>query len=563
MKGYVPRTDLDSLVAGGSEASRGGAFARHLRAAAAACPDRDAIVQGECVLSWREFEVEATRLAASLHQRGVGPGSRVGICCYNCPEYLIALFALFILRAVPVNLNYRYRSAELSYVLGNCGAVGLIHAAELGGVVDDALAELPACAVRVGVDLTNGGFTLPPLPSTADPSDGRGEADPDEWLLYTGGTTGLPRAVVGSQQERLSVLYRHGLAAIGWTGEPEPRVETVIAQQYENGIAPVYFAVAPLMHGTGLYCALIGLALGGTVVLAASRSFDPHEVARVIAARKVTDLHIVGEAVALPLVEALEEGQRTAAPYDVKSLARVQSSGMVWTARTKRRLLAHVDAELTDLIAATEGGPFAISQTSRRRPPADDTPFVLAPGARVLRQDGTDVTPGSGEVGVLAAPTSLTAHYLGDPERTAANYREVDGQRYVALGDLAAVASDGTVAFLGRGSSVINSGGEKVFPDEVETVLRRHPSVRDVAVAGVHDRRFGELVGAVVVPGDQGVDADDLAGFVARSLSGYKKPRIIVSVPEIRRLASGKTDLGWIREQLAAHAALGGKVPIE
>jgi fatty-acyl-CoA synthase len=552
MKGYVPRPDLDSLVAGGSEASRGGAFAQHLRAAAAACPDRDAIVQGECVLSWREFEAEATRLAASLHERGVGPGSRVGICCYNCPEYLIALFALFILRAVPVNLNYRYRSAELSYVLGNCAATGLIYAAELDDVVDDALSGLPACTVRVGVDPINGGFTVSPLPSTAESADGGGGGDADEWLLYTGGTTGMPRAVVGSQQERLSVLYRHGLSASGWTGEPDPPVERVIAQQRENGIEPAYFAVAPLMHGTGLYCALIGLVLGGTVVLAASRSFDPHEVARAIAARKVTDLHIVGEAVALPLVEAIEEGLRSGAPYDVSSLRRVQSSGMVWTAQTKRRLLAHADAELTDMIAATEGGPFAISRTSRSQPPADDTPFVLAPGARVLREDGTDVTPGSGEVGVLAAPTSLTAHYLGDPERTAASYREVDGQRYVALGDLAAVATDGTVALLGRGSSVINSGGEKVFPDEVETVLRRHPSVRDVAVAGVHDRRFGELVGAVVVPGDQGLDADDLAAFVGRSLSGYKKPRVIVSVPEIQRLASGKTDLGWVREQLAA-----------
>jgi fatty-acyl-CoA synthase len=545
MEGYVP----------------GGAFARHLRAAAAACPDRHAIAQGERVLSWREFEAEAAALAIELRARGVAPGSRVGICCYNSPEYLIALFALFILHAVPVNVNYRYRSAELSYVLGDCGAMGLIHAAELGAVVADALSGLPACTLRVGVDMTNGGFQLPP--PAAEPVDQTGLADADEWLLYTGGTTGMPRAVVGSQRERVSVLYRHGLSAIGWTGEPDPPVEEVVGQQRQNGIEPVYFAVAPLMHGTGLYCALIGLLLGGTVVLAASRSFNAHEVAGVIAARKVTDLHIVGEAVALPLVEALDERLLTGAPYDVKSLRRVQSSGMVWTAQTKRRLLVHVDAELTDLIAATEGGPFAISQTSRRRPPVEDTPFLLAPGARVLREDGTDVTPGSGEAGVLAAPTSLSAHYLGDLERTAASYREVDGRRYVALGDLATVAADGTVTFLGRGSSVINSGGEKVFPDEVEMVLRRHSSVRDVAVAGVHDPRFGELVGAVVVPASQGIDEDDLATFVALSLSGYKKPRIIVSVPEIRRLASGKTDLGWVREQLATKATIGANATNE
>jgi fatty-acyl-CoA synthase len=181
---------------------------------------------------------------------------------------------------------------------------------------------------------------------------------------------------------------------------------------------------------------------------------------------------------------------------------------------------------------------------------------VLVPGARLLREDGTDVAPGSGEAGVLAAPTSLTAHYLGDPERTAATFREVDGRRYVVLGDLATVAADGAVTLLGRGSSVINSGGEKVFPDEVETVLRQHPSVRDVAVAGVPDRRFGAVVGAVVVPAGQGIDEDGLASFVGRSLSGYKKPRIVVSVPEIRRLASGKTDLGWVREQLTSNSTV-------
>jgi fatty-acyl-CoA synthase len=535
-----------------SKPRRGGAFARHLLAVAAACPDRDAIVQGARVLSWREFAAQAAWLADELRTRGVGPGARVGICCPNCPEYLIAVFALFILHAVPVNVNYRYRPPELAYVVADCAATGLIYSTELSSVVDEALAGVPGCPVRVGVDLTSGVFHLSP---GAQPADGAGGVDSDEWLLYTGGTTGMPRAVVGSQQERLSTLYMHGLAAIGWSGAPDAPVEEVVAQQHEYGVAPVYFAVAPLMHGTGLYCALIGLVLGGTVVLAASRSFDPHEVAWIIAARKVTDLHIVGEAVALPLVEALEEGLRAGVPYDISSLRRVQSSGMVWTAQTKRRLLAHVDAELTDLIAATEGGPFAIARTSRSRPPADDTPFLLAPGARVLREDGTDATPGSGEAGVLAAPTSPTAQYLGDPERTAANYREVDGRRYVMSGDLATVAADGSVTFLGRGSSVINSGGEKVFPDEVEMVLRQHPSVRDVAVAGVRDRRFGEVVGAVVVPSGEGAAEDDLMAFVGRSLSGYKKPRVIVFVPEIQRLASGKTDLGWVREQLATKSA--------
>ncbi|MFJ8111689.1 AMP-binding protein [Streptomyces sp. NPDC096132] len=525
-------------------ANPSGAVGRHLLAVADACADRPAIIQGERVVRWREFAADAARLAADLDRLGIGAGSRVALYCRNRPEYLVALFALFTLDAVPVNVNYRYRATELAYVLRDCQAAGVIHAAELGDVVDEVWS-----GPRIAVDTERGGFDLASTSADAGPPSGS-PAGLDEWLLYTGGTTGMPKAVVGSQRERLGVNYGIGLGHIGWPGEPDPPVHQVVAYQRENGIEPVYFAVAPLMHGTGLYCALIGMTIGATVVLTESRSFDVTEIARVIGARRVTDMHVVGEAMLLPLVDVLDEARQGGTPYDVGSLRRVQSSGTVWTPRTKRRLLAHADAELTDMIAATEGGPFALSVTSRTRPPADDTPFALVPGARLLRDDGTDVTPGSGEAGVLAAPTAAGAHYLGDPARTATTYRDVDGQRYVAPGDLATVDTDGTVTLLGRGSSVINTGGEKVYPDEVEDALRRHPSVRDVTVAGLPHERFGSVVGAVVVPADQHADPAELTQFVAARLSSFKKPRVVVFVPEIQRLASGKTDLSWVRKKL-------------
>ena len=284
----------------------------------------------------------------------------------------------------------------------------------------------------------------------------------------------------------------------------------------------------PLMHATGMYTTLGALLAGGRVVYLTARSYDPDELARTIAQQRVDTVSIVGDVFALPLADALDRAAQDGRPYDLSSLRRILSVGVTWSAGVKRRLLAHGDFVCRDLVAASEGGPFAVSETGR----GDDAVtarFTLLPGARVIDDTGRDVVPGSGQIGVLAAPADDEIGYLGDDAKTTETFRSFSGRRWVVPGDLASVAADGSITFHGRGSRVINTGGEKVFAEEVEHVLAEHPGVRDALVVGAPDPRWGHRVTAIVVPvGDSEMSAGDLVEHVAERLADYKKPRSIV-----------------------------------
>ena len=539
-------------------------FATVLETVADVRADHTAVTHGDRSVTWRQLDDRSSRLAGFLAGRGIGADARVAIALYNGIEYLESVFAILKLRAIPVNVNYRYQSDEMRHLFDDAQVSALIFDASLTERVVAAQAGAQArpptvhTLVRVGDAAAPPGTPVSvyeqviggtePLPRAAREAGG--------WLMYTGGTTGRPKGVLVSHAWLYPVVSANGFVLIG---EKVPDSLDALRATTERlsarGDAIVCLPAPPLMHATGMYTSLGALLASGRVVYLTQRSYDADELARTVPAQHVDTVSIVGDVFALPLADALDRAVRDGNPYDVSSLRRILSVGVTWSADVKRRLLAHGDFVCRDLVAASEGGPFAISET-RRGDSAITSRFTLMPGARVIDDSGRDVIPGSGQVGALVAPTDDEIAYLGDAAKTAETFRTFGGRRWVMTGDLASVAADGSVTFHGRGSRIINTGGEKVFAEEVEQVLIEHPGVRDALVVGVSDPRWGHRVTAVVAPeGDPGPAADALVAHVAGRLADYKKPRAIVFVPEIRRSPSGKADLRWA--QAAATSADG------
>jgi fatty-acyl-CoA synthase len=538
-------------------------FATVLESVADVRADRTAVTHGDRSLTWRQLDERASRLAAFLAGRGVGTGTRVAIALYNGIEYLESVFAVLKLRAIPVNVNYRYQPEEMRHVFDDAQVAAVIFDASLRERVARAQAGAPALRTLVQVD---GAAATPPGASVSSyervidaavplPRAARGV---DHWLMYTGGTTGQPKGVLVRHSWLYPVACANGFVLIG---EPVPdsldalRAATRRLSARGDGDAIVCLPAPPLMHATGMYTTLGALLASGRVVYLTSRSYDPDELARTVARQRVDTVSIVGDVFALPLADALDRAAQAGRPYDLSSLRRIMSVGVTWSADVKRRLLAHGDFTCRDLVAASEGGPFAVSET-RRGDDVATARFTLMPGARVVDDTGRDVIPGSGQVGRLAAPADDEIGYLGDDAKTAETFRTFAGRRWVIPGDLASIEADGSVTFRGRGSRVINTGGEKVFAEEVEHVLIEHPGVRDALVVGLPDQRWGQRVTAVVALASDELTADALVAHVRERLADYKKPRGIVFVPGIRRSPSGKADLRWA-QAVAAEAASG------
>jgi acyl-CoA synthetase (AMP-forming)/AMP-acid ligase II len=535
-------------------------FATVLETVADVRADREAVAHGDRSLTWRQLDERAARLAAFLAGRGVGAEDRVAIALYNSPEYLESVFAVLKLRAIPVNVNYRYQAEEMLHLFSDAQVAALIFDASLAPRVAAALGGTAPLSALVQV----GSADADPAPVAAEdyeqvissasplPRAARGV---DHWLMYTGGTTGKPKGVLVSHAWLYPVVTANGFRLFG---EPVPgslgELRAATQRLSAGGDAIVCLPAPPLMHATGMYTTLGALVSSGRVVFLTARSYDPDELARTVAGRRVDTVSIVGDAFALPLADALERAAREGRPYDLSSLRRILSVGVTWSAAVKRRLLAHGDFVCRDLVAASEGGPFAVSET-RRGDAAVTSRFTLMPGARVIDEAGHDVVPGSGQVGMLAAPADDEIGYLGDSAKTAETFRLFGGARLVVTGDLASVDEDGSITFRGRSSRIINTGGEKVFAEEVEQVLIEHPAVRDALVVGLPDERWGNRIAAVVAPVTDGaVTAEVLTGHVAQRLADYKKPRLIVFVPAVRRSPSGKADLRWARSIAAGGA---------
>jgi 3-oxocholest-4-en-26-oate---CoA ligase len=463
------------------------------------------------------------------------------------------MFAMYKAALVPVNTNYRYTDDELVYIWTNADAVAVIYHAAFGPHVEAVRARVPGVRMWLWVDDGTPGATCPswavPYEAAAASATGRvvapwGRSGDDLYFLYTGGTTGAPKAVMWRQDDvvaSLDATSRHPLP-------PQPGWDALDARVTKPG--PVNLPAAPLMHGTGAFNAMWNLCLAGSVVTLPSRAFDATLLLDVVDRERVNSMSIVGDAFAKPILRALDDDPGR---WDVSSLRVIVSSGVMWSAETKGGLLRHNPRLImVDSLGSSEAIGMATSTTTADGS-APTARFRLGPNTRVVTDDGRDVVPGSGELGRVALRGRVPVGYYKDPDKSAATFAVIDGVRYSIPGDLAEVEADGTVKLLGRGSQCINTGGEKVYPEEVEEVLKLHSGVRDAAVVGVPDERFGEAVTAVVEPsvGRELVEADVIA-HVKAHLAGFKAPKRIVVVDSIGRAPNGKLDYRRLRE-LATH----------
>lgn len=524
-----------------------GSYAELWRRIGAELPERTAVVSGDDRLTYAEFDDQASRLGSLMLERGVNCGDTVAFFLYNRAEYLVGFYAALKIGAVPVSINYRFRERELGELLGDCGAAAIVYPSSLGSVVDRLdgtvrprfLLEVddggPGCAdaARFG-DYRRYG----PLPAVESPRDGT-------LLVYTGGTTGRPKAVVWDEPDLLDIQMYSTYGALGIT-EPQD-MDEVVKIASDPGLAPtVTLPLAPFIHATALFNAMNTFLLGGTVVILPAPSLDPVRAAEVIRAEQVSRLIIAGDAVALPLLDALESGPAGR----LECLRSVISSGMRFSDVTKARMHALGSVSVIDMLASTEGGPYAIAVSTR----AQDLParFRLTPGAVVVDLEMNEVQDRPGETGVLGYRGTLPRGYYRDEEKTRATYPVVNGRRYVVPGDYVRVQEDGYIELLGRGSSVVNTGGEKVFPAEVEEALLEHPRVLDAVVFGMPDRRWGEALTAMVaVDNPDRMDPKELFHFVGERLAGYKKPRRIIIRPSLERGPTGKLNMRALRQGAA------------
>ncbi len=492
------------------------------------------------------MEDRANRLAHHLRGRGVGPGDHVGIYAYNCVEWVESLWAIFKLRAVWVNINYRYVADELRYLFGNADLVGLIHGREFSDRVAQVGDAMPSVRFSLVID-DGSGLELPRADSVdyegaiASESGAR-DFDPrspdDHYILYTGGTTGMPKGVVWRHED---VFYALGGGINPATNERVNDPSDLAARGLAAGFQLTSLPIAPLMHGASQWSVMGSSFQGNKVVLVAK--FDPHEVWRLVEQEKVNLLFITGDAMGRPLIEAL--GERS---YDTSSLFALASTAAVFSPSVKDQFLERFpNLAVSDAIGSSETGANGHIQVTRGHTAMKGGPTVNAvTGTVVLDDDLNELAPGSGTVGKVARKGHIPIGYYNDPEKTAATFVVANGIRYAMPGDFALLEEDGTITLLGRGSVSINSGGEKIYPEEVEAAVKSHPAVWDATVVGVPDERWGQRVVAIVSlrPGS-GLDLASLKDHCRQVIAGYKVPRELRVVDDVVRSPSGKPDYRW------------------
>ncbi len=530
-------------------------YANIWESVAAALPDQPAFIQGDDVLLWRDFDAKANGIAAALLAAGLGQQAKVASYTQNCAEYLTAYYAAFKAGMVPFNVNYRYGPEEIAYLLDNADAEAVVFEAGYASVIEPVRAKLPG--VKLWIAIARDGAPVPAwavdyaaiAPRAEQVIAPWGRSGEDMMFIYTGGTTGMPKGVMWRTGDLLG-LSDYGanpLAGVPALGSPEEAGPRAAAAP----IRPRAMIGPPLMHGTGMLTAMAALVAGGTVLLLPQGAFSAAQLWDIVATYKATRITIVGQPFAQPLLEVLDASPGR---WDLSSVMMMTSSGAMWARENKLGLIRHMpQVTLIDAFSSSEALGLG-SSTMTADAEVATAAFALGPNCALFTEDGRRVEPGSPERGRVAVSGFLPVGYYKDPAKSAATFPELEGRRWSIPGDWATCAADGTLTLLGRGSQCSNTGGEKVFPEEVEEVLKRHPAVRDAAVTGLPDPRFGERIAALVdlMEGVAAPDADELIAHVKALLSGYKAPRHILIVESVARAPNGKLDYKVIKERAIA-----------
>ena len=517
-------------------------------------PDALAQQQGGRSFTWAEFNRRANGIAKVLLGSGAVEQDKVAQYLYNAPEYMESIFAAFKVGFAAVNTNYRYTADELVYLWDNADVIAVVFHGTFAEQIEHIRAEVPRIRTWLWVDDGSG-----PCPEWAIPYEDAAAAGTDdnvvgEWgrsgdhllLLYTGGTTGMPKGVMWRQDDLFGVLDANNKQRM----PPEQDLDAVRGRITKAG--PKNMPAAPLMHGTGLFNVISNLMVGGSVTTMVGRHFSAEEFLDSVQEHGINSTAIVGDAFAKPILRALDaEPDR----WDISTLRVIVSSGVMWSKDTKDGLLRH-NARLimVDSLGSSEAIGMATNTTSADSQ-SETAKFTLGANTRVVTDDNRDVVPGSGELGRVALRGYTPIGYYKDEAKSAQTFVTIDGERYSIPGDYATVDADGAVVLLGRGSQCINTGGEKVYPEEVEECLKLHPTVADAAVIGLPDEKWGQAITALVEPhaGDE-VDSAALIAHVKQHLAAYKAPKRIFAIGTIGRAANGKLDYKRLASEAAARA---------
>ncbi|WP_067718517.1 acyl-CoA synthetase [Nocardia yamanashiensis] len=520
-------------------------FADLYEHAADAVPDRLAVIEDERRLTFAELDTRANRLAHHLAGAGAGPGTHIGFHMHNGIETLETLLGCFKIRAVPVNINYRYQAEELRYVYDNADLEMVVHHRCYAPLIEAVRPQLPklrhALVVEDGDDSGSASTPYEKALENASPERDFGPRSADDlFIMYTGGTTGLPKGVMWRQEDMWRVL---GGGIDFYTGEP-------VADEYQQSRAGAqnqplrWFVLPPLIHAAAMMPTFTALWSGNTVLF--EPRFEPARIWQAVARERANILVITGDAIARPLVDAFR-----AAPVDASSLFSIGSGAAQLTQPVKNALLElFPNVLLTESIGSSETGFGGIGFAAKDDDPARGPRVNTGRGALVVDDAGQPVAPG-GE-GWVAKTGNVPIGYYKDPVKTEQLFRTVDGVRMVITDDRARVEADGSVTLIGRGNMVVNTGGEKVFPEEVEAVLKAHDDVYDAIVIGVPHERWGHQVAAVISAAGDGIDFAALDRHVRAHLAGYKAPRRIWVADVVARTPSGKPDYRWAKAYAAA-----------
>ncbi len=506
-------------------------------------PDAPAFVHGDRTITWGAAKTRMNNIARNLHARGAKPGDKVAFYMRNGIEYGEMTGACFLGSMTHVNVNYRYKPDEVRYIVDNSDATVVVYGREFRDSVAQIHNQLAKVKVFVEVsdtaDVANFATQYEKHATT-----GSGEkldirrTPEDEVFVYTGGTTGMPKGVIYRHGDLALVLLGRIALATGVIPTTLKEVSDFVRAAGDTNVR--YMPTCPQMHGTGFFGTMSTILGGGAVVTVDNASLDPHAIWQAVEQNGVTNMAIVGDPFARPLLQALDEEPGR---YDIATVIAIGSSGAMWSAEVKQGLLNHLpQATLTDSFASTEalGMGASVTQKGMESKTAD---FMMGPNAMVIDDDDRPIAPGSGQSGRLAVGGLLPVGYYKDEEKTARLFKTINGQRFSIPGDYAIVEADGRITVLGRGSNCINTAGEKVFPEEVEEALKRHPSIEDALVVGVPDDKWGQAVtGVVTLTKGATFDEQGLRTHVRETLAGYKTPKRVLVAGVNLRAPNGKAD---------------------